>query len=84
MASAHEAVTTSSKAKYVARTDTPAGVRNEMSKVYAEARRGMISTADAYRLGLLLSMIAKVIETSDLAERLEALEDAAPTLRRIA
>lgn len=75
----------STKAKYVGRTDFPRGVRAEMSKVYAEARRGTITTSDAYRLALVLSMIAKVIETTEIAEQLEELAAAHPhPLRRIA
>lgn len=83
MASPHISVSESTKAKYVGRLDTPAGVRVELARLYTEARRNQIESGDAYRLALILGQLSKVMEVADLAERLEALEDAAPTLRRV-
>ena len=39
--------------------------------MYADARRGAIDSADAYRLASILHMLAKVIETSELADQLD-------------
>ena len=74
MASQHTTTATSDKAKYVGRLDTPRGVRVELARLYAEARRGTVGTADAYRLSLILGQLAKAMEVADLADRLEALE----------
>ena len=81
----HTPVTNSSKAKYVHRLDTPQGVRKELAALYAECRRGTIDTGDGYRLSLMLGQLAKVLEVTDLADRLEQLEAATdPRVRRIA
>ncbi len=86
LASPHTPVTNSSKAKYVHRLDKAGGIRRELASVYADARRGLIDSADAYRLASILHMLAKVIETSELADELQALEAATDpkALRRIA
>ena len=85
MASPHVPITNSSKARYVHRLDKAGGVRRELAAVYADARRGAIDSADAYRLASILHMLAKVIETSELADQLDQLDDAADSkLRRIA
>jgi hypothetical protein len=79
------------KGKHVARLNTPQGVRREMARLYTDARRGQLDTGDAYRLSLILAQLVKAIETSELADRLDALEllddddqDDTPRLRRIA
>lgn len=84
MASPHTTVATSNKAKYVGRLDTPRGVRVELARLYTEARRGNIDTADAYRLSLILGQLSKVMDVSELATRLEELEQAADPKLRIA
>ena len=85
MASPHTPVTNSSKAKYFHRLDKAGGVRRELASVYTDARRGIIDSAEAYRLASILHMLAKVIETSELADELDALEAATdPKIRRIA
>ena len=58
----------------VGRLNTLQAVRRELSRVYREARTGKIDTADASRLGLLLVSLAKIMESSDLEQRIEALE----------
>lgn len=75
------------KGKHVGRLDTPRGVRREMARLYTDARRGQLDSATAYRLSLILAQVIKAIETSELAERLDALEhgsETTPPLRRIA
>lgn len=74
------------KAKYVPRLDEPGGVRKLLAAIIAEARRGDLDTRDGYRLCLMCGVLLKAMETSDLADRLEALEAAVPphSLRRIA
>jgi hypothetical protein len=51
-------------------------VRRELARLYKEARRGEISAADASRLGSLLALIGRLIEGSDLENRVRALERA--------
>jgi len=58
----------------VGRLNTLQAVRRELSRVYREARTGKIDTADASRLGFLLVSLAKIMESSDLEQRIEALE----------
>lgn len=52
------------------------GVKRELARLYAEARAGDIDVSDASKLANLLQILARVIETSDLEKRLEALEKA--------
>lgn len=49
-------------------------VRQEMARVYREARRGEISEQKAGRLCYILSLIARIIEGSDLEQRVAKLE----------
>jgi len=55
---------------------TLADVRREMGKVYRDMKRTAIKSQDGTRLVYVLSAIGKLIESSDLQERLEALERA--------
>lgn len=48
--------------------------RAELAAVYREARAGRLNIADASRLGNILSLLARMIEGSDLEKRIEALE----------
>jgi hypothetical protein len=54
--------------------NTLTDVRREMSRVYRDMRKDKIRTQDGTRLVYVLSMIGKIIESSDLQNRLEALE----------
>jgi hypothetical protein len=45
-----------------------------MASVYRQAKAGRMDVQEATRLTYILSNIAKVIETSDVAMRLELLE----------
>jgi hypothetical protein len=51
-------------------------VRFEMGRVYRQMRSGKVKSQDGTRLAYVLSMIGKLIESSDLQARLEALEKA--------
>ena len=56
--------------------NTMTRVREEMARVYKQARRGELSTSDASRLTFILSAIARLIEGSDLEQRLVGVERA--------
>jgi hypothetical protein len=60
----------------VGRLSTMNSVRQEMARVYREARRGEISEQSAGRLVYMLSLIARIIEGSDLEQRVAKLEQA--------
>lgn len=49
--------------------------RREMARVYRDARLGDTDTAEASRLVYILSTLAKLIETSQLEQRIAALEE---------
>lgn len=49
-------------------------VRQEMARVYREARRGEKNTQEAGRLVYILSQIARIIEGSDVEQRVSKLE----------
>jgi hypothetical protein len=61
--------------RYRAKLDTLTDVKREMARVYREARTEIIDAQTATKLVWVLQAVAKVIETSDLEKRLEALED---------
>ncbi len=50
------------------------GVRNEMSRVYRQMKTGTLDGADGTKRAYVLSLIGKLIEASELAQRIEALE----------
>ena len=50
--------------------------RKEMGKVYREMRAGKVPCQDGTKLTYVLGAIAGLIESSDLATRVEALEQA--------
>lgn len=52
----------------------PESIRQEMARVYREARGGKIDSADAAKLIYMLSQIAKAYELGVIEERLNALE----------
>ncbi len=60
--------------RYRCPLDTMSDVKREMAKIYREARSGMVDVQDATKLTWCLQAVAKVIETSDLEKRIEALE----------
>ncbi len=49
-------------------------VRDELARVYRQARTGKIETQEATRLTYILVALSKVIENSDLEERIRTLE----------
>jgi len=56
---------------------TAVDVRKEMARLYREMKAGQIPTQDGSRLGYVLSLLRRTIETADIEQRLEALEKAA-------
>ena len=60
--------------RYRAKLDTMQDVKREMAKVYREARSGLVDVQDATKLTWCLQAVGKVIESSDLEKRIEALE----------
>lgn len=48
--------------------------RRELARLYREARVNQIDVADASRLANILQIMSRLIETSDLEARIEALE----------
>ncbi len=61
--------------RYRCKLDTMQDVKREMAKVYREARSGMLDVADGSKLVYMLGTIGKVIEGSDLEQRVEVLEN---------
>jgi len=57
-----------------ARLDTMARVRRELARVYREARAGGLDVADASKLANILQIMGRMIETTDVETRLDALE----------
>jgi hypothetical protein len=49
-------------------------VRAELWRLFLDARHGTVSAPDAARLGYLLSLIGRLIESGELERRIEALE----------
>ena len=49
-------------------------VRREMARVYREARGGIIDTSEAGRLAYILGGIGKLIEATDIEQRLQQME----------
>lgn len=49
-------------------------IRAELGRLYGEARRGEIDVTDASKLANLLGILHRVIASSDLEARLEAIE----------
>lgn len=48
--------------------------RSELAAVYRQARSGALDVADASKLANILYILTRMIENSDLEQRLEALE----------
>ena len=51
------------------------GVRVEMAKVYRAMKSGEIEGQEGSRRAYVLSLIGKIIEADELAQRIEALEE---------
>lgn len=60
--------------RYRCQLDTMNDVKREMAKVYRECRSEILDAQTGTKLTWMLQGIAKVIETSDLEKRIEALE----------
>lgn len=60
--------------EYPIRLGTVDELRIELGRVYKDARTGRIDTQDATRLGYLLDLVRKMIETDVIAKRIEAIE----------
>ena len=56
--------------------ETLTDVRREMARVYRQMRHGRIDTQDATRMTYVLTQIAKIIQTTELDARIEAVERA--------
>lgn len=69
------AIPTPKGVRYRAKLDTLSDVKREIARVYREARSGVTETQDATKQVWMLQALGKVIETSDLEERVKQLED---------
>ena len=49
-------------------------IRDELARVYRDARTGRIPTGEATRLAYILNVMARLIETGELEARIEKLE----------
>lgn len=49
-------------------------VAHELAKLYREARSGRLDVADASRLANMLYILSRILETSELEKRVDALE----------
>lgn len=54
--------------------DTVARVRRELARVYRDTRRGELDPGDASRFANMLSILGRLIEGSDVEQRLARLE----------
>jgi hypothetical protein len=63
--------------RYRCELSTVQDVRREMAKVYRECRSDILDAQTGTKLTWMLQGIAKVIETSDIEQRLEQLEQQA-------
>ena len=61
--------------RYRVKLDTLSDIKREMAKVYRECRSNLIDAQTGTKLSWMLQGIAKVIESSDLEQRIEALEN---------
>ena len=63
------------KTRYRAKLDTISDVKREMTKLYRETRSGLVDVQDATKLTWCLQAVAKLIEVSDLEDRVKKLEN---------
>lgn len=73
----HETLTVMSKTKRGPRLHDMRSLRRELGHLYREARAGKVDIQDASRLANILGILARIIQSSDIETRLEALERAA-------
>jgi hypothetical protein len=57
------------------RLDTTTKLRREVVSLYREARAGKLDPLSAWRLGSLLMLACRMIESSEIEERLAAVEE---------
>jgi hypothetical protein len=50
-------------------------VRSELGRLYRSAKAGRTQVADASKLSNILAILARCIESSELEQRVKALED---------
>jgi hypothetical protein len=50
-------------------------IRRELAALYRDARFGEVATADASRLANILDILRRAVESGDLEQRLERLEN---------
>ena len=62
------------RAQRVGRLHTVGHMVSEMGKLYRQARKGEINSADASRLASILALMRQGLEASELERRLAALE----------
>ena len=60
--------------RYRAKLSSVRDVNREIQRVYRECRSGLLDVSDGSKLAHILSLIARIHETSDLEARLAALE----------
>lgn len=63
--------------RYRCELSTAQDIRREMAKVYRECRSDILDAQTGTKLTWMLQGIAKVIETSDIEQRIEQLEQQA-------
>ena len=62
------------KGRYRCRLETLQDCKREMAKVYRESRSQLIDVGDASKFVFMLGAVGKLIESSDMEKRIEALE----------
>jgi hypothetical protein len=60
--------------RYRCQLETVQDCRREMAKVYRESRSQLIDVGDASKFVFMLGAVGKLIESSDMEKRIEALE----------
>jgi hypothetical protein len=60
----------------IGRLNTLDGVVAELARVYRESRRNELDSSTAHRLAVILNFIGKTLETSQLEQRLNEIEQA--------
>lgn len=62
----------------VGRLDTANAIRRELCRLYRDGRQGRVDPSDASKLGSLLALACRLVESSDLERRLDELEASLP------
>jgi hypothetical protein len=62
------------KGRYRCKLENLQDCRREMAKVYRESRSQLIDVGDASKFVFMLGAVGKLIESSDVEQRLELLE----------